>query len=70
MGEILDHLMNHSNFKMTKEDALELIQDAKDELQDRLSGDSPEDPFEICADYFALEPDYLHELLDFEGKVT
>jgi hypothetical protein len=62
MGEILEILMRRDG--MTKEDALELIQDAKDELQLRITGESQEDPHEICAEYFALEPDYLFELID------
>ena len=62
MGEILKHLMRHD--KMSEEEALELIEDAKDDLNARLNGDSPEDPFEICSDWFGLEPDYLHELID------
>lgn len=42
----------------------ELIEDAKEDLQDRIAGNG-DDPYEICADWFGLEPDYVFELMDF-----
>ena len=44
------------------EDADELIQEAKDDLLERIeAGDSS--AHDICEEYFGLEPDYLMELL-------
>ena len=45
------------------EEADALIKDAKMDLNDRLSGKSNDDPFNICADWFGLEEDYVMELV-------
>jgi len=46
---------------MTEEEADELIEEAKQDLRERLEdGDFPED---ICEEWFGLEPDYMDELL-------
>jgi hypothetical protein len=46
---------------MSAEDAEELVQLAREDLQDRLiEGESPED---ICEEWFGLEPDYINKLL-------
>ena len=46
---------------ITSEEAEDLIDLAKDDLNNRLNeGEYPED---ICADWFGLEPDYLMELI-------
>jgi hypothetical protein len=47
---------------MSPEDADDLINQAKEDLNDRLAeGEMPDD---ICEEWFGLEPDYIHELLD------
>jgi|GEM_PF-817458 len=46
---------------MTEEKADALITQARTNLHERLSDD--EMPFDICAEWFGLEPDYLDELL-------
>ena len=46
---------------MSAEEADELIQEAKDDLDEQLR--HGEYPFDICQEYFGLEPDYLDELL-------
>lgn len=59
---ILQILMRRDS--MSQQDAEELIEQAKDELQELLiEGDllAAED---ICGNYFGIEPDYLIELLD------
>jgi len=61
MKSILEVLVRRDN--MSEEDAMELINEAKDELEMRLSGESNENAYEICMDYFGLEPDYIMELL-------
>lgn len=46
---------------MNAEDAEDLIQQAKDDINKRLEmGDMP---FDICEEYFGLEPDYIDELI-------
>ena len=42
---------------MSAEDADELIEEAKEAV---IEGQDPE---EVCAEYFGLEPDYIWELL-------
>jgi hypothetical protein len=47
--------------KMTKEEAEDLIEQAREDLMNRLAeGEYPED---ICEEWFGLEPDYLMELI-------
>ena len=59
MKSLLDVLMQRDGF--TEAEALERIQEAHDELYERLAaGDMP---FDICEEYFGLEPDYLEELM-------
>ena len=48
---------------LDEEAALDLISDAQEDLQQRLSGESEDDPFSICADWFGLEEDYVMELV-------
>ena len=44
--------------------ALDMISEAKEDLQDRLNdSDWFGDPEDICSDWFGLEPDYIMELL-------
>jgi len=47
---------------MSDTEAEELIQEAKVDLQGRLA--EGEMPFDICQEYFGLEPDYIIELMD------
>lgn len=50
---------------MTEDEADEVIALAKIDLQERLENPSAYDSaFDICADHFGLEPDYIHELID------
>jgi len=46
---------------MSREDANSLVKAAREELYDRLEND--EDAYDICEEYFGLEPDYLDELM-------
>ena len=46
---------------MSEEDAENLINECREELHRRLRND--EVPYEICEEYFGLEPDYLDELI-------
>ena len=46
---------------MSAEDAEQLIADAKEDLFARL--DEGETPYDICEEWFGLEPDFLDELL-------
>lgn len=45
---------------LTPEEADLLIEDATNDLDNRLS--NGEMPFDICEEWFGLEPDYIHEL--------
>ena len=48
---------------LTTEEADDLIQEATDDMNERLAlGEMPDD---ICQEYFGLEPDYLMELIGF-----
>ena len=46
---------------MSREDANSLVKAAKEELYDRIEND--EDAYDICEEFFSLEPDYLDELM-------
>lgn len=46
---------------MTETEAEELITEATEDLHERIA--NGEDAFNICEEYFGLEPDYLDELL-------
>lgn len=59
MQTIVEVLMERDS--MTKEEAEELVETARDDLHSRL--EEGEMPFEICGEYFGLEPDYIDELL-------
>jgi len=60
MRSIKEILMTRDN--MNGNDADELISECKQDLIDRIgSGDSSS--FDICGEYFGLEPDYLFELV-------
>ena len=59
METIKQVLMRRDN--LTEDEADELIEEAKEDLQTRLSsGEMPED---ICADWFGLEMDYIFDLI-------
>jgi len=48
---------------LTTEEADDLIQEATDNMNERLAlGEMPDN---ICQEYFGLEPDYLMELIGF-----
>jgi len=47
--------------KMTSEQADSLIKEAQDDLNYRLA--DGETPYNICAEWFGLEPDYVMELI-------
>ena len=46
---------------MSEEEAEDLITQAREDFYQRL-GDG-EAPFDICAEWFGLEPDYIDELI-------
>ena len=46
---------------ITKEEADNLVRAAKEDLIERL--DEGEMPYDICEEWFGLEPDYLEQLL-------
>jgi hypothetical protein len=46
---------------MTEEEAEDLITQAKADLNERLA--EGEEPYDICEEWFGLEPDYLMELI-------
>ena len=48
---------------MTASEADELIAEAREEMQDRITAGDLSGAEEICYEYFGLEPDYLMELI-------
>ena len=56
---ILEVLMRRDG--ISKEEAQELIDLAKDDLNERLA--DGEMPYDICMEWFGLEPDYIMELI-------
>lgn len=51
-------LMRRDN--LTEEEADSLIADAREDLLTRL--EAGEQPYDICAEWFGLEPDYIDQL--------
>ena len=50
--------------KISREEAEDLIQQAVEDLKERLDeGDDLESCYDICEEWFGLEPDYLEELI-------
>jgi len=48
---------------MTESAADELIEEAREAMQEYLSNDDQDSAYNVCEEYFGLEPDYLDELL-------
>ena len=48
---------------MDEESAEELIQEARWQMADYLEEGDLESAYEICQEYFGLEPDYIMELM-------
>ena len=46
---------------MTEQEAEDLISEARADLEERIA--EGEMPYDICQEYFGLEPDYLDELM-------
>jgi vacuolar-type H+-ATPase subunit H len=47
----------------TKQEAIDIVNEAKRELNQILNGEFDGDAFEICYEHFGLEPDYLMDLI-------
>jgi len=54
-------LMNRDG--LTESEALSLIGEAREEMSQLLEEGRMDEAYEICGDYFGLEPDYLDELI-------
>lgn len=50
--------------QMTPEQADALIREAVDDLSTRLEEGEIQSAYDICMEYFGLEPDYLEEMLE------
>ena len=48
---------------MSSAEADELIDAAKDQLEEYIADDDQESAYEVCMEFFGLEPDYLMELM-------
>lgn len=59
---IKEVLMRRDN--MTAEDADKAIAEAKADLENRIENGYIMSAFDICEEYFGLEEDYMHELMD------
>ena len=62
MKSILDILMDRDG--MSSVDAKDLIVAAKEELETRIENGDTEFAYQVCQEFFGLEPDYLMELLN------
>jgi hypothetical protein len=60
MKTIKEILMDRDG--MSEIDAIDLINEAKKELKQRI--DDGDLPFDFCEEYFGLEPDYMFELME------
>ena len=58
---IKEILMRRDN--LSEEEADDLINEAKDALIDYLECGLTEQAYEVCSDFFGLEPDYIDELI-------
>lgn len=65
MEGIKEILMRRDN--MSECEAQNLIDDAREDLHERLA--KGEMPFDICSEWFGLEPDYIEELIKKENKL-
>lgn len=61
MGKILQVLMKRDG--MSKEEAQELINEAREALKDYLNAEDFDSAEYICEEFFGLEPDYVMELI-------
>lgn len=59
MRNIVKTLMERDG--LTEAEAKEQVEEARAEMNERLS--QGEMPFDICEEFFGLEPDYLEELV-------
>ena len=60
MYNIKEAIMERDGINSEKAD--ELIKEAKDELNERLA--DGRDAYDICQEYFGLEPDYIMDLIE------
>ena len=61
MESIKEILIRRDN--MTEKEARKLILEAKNQLQEYLDDEDLESAYDICNEYFGLEPDYIMELI-------
>jgi hypothetical protein len=61
MSRIKSILINHDG--MTPEESDQLIAEAQAQLEEYLSEGNEAAAYDICEEFFGLEPDYLDELL-------
>ena len=61
MKSIKQTLMDRDG--ITADHADELIAEAREDLEQLLDDGDMENAYDICADHFGLEPDYLYELI-------
>lgn len=59
MSQIVQILMRRDG--MSQQEAEDLLQEAKQDLHERLA--QGEQPYDICEEWFGLEPDYIMELI-------
>ena len=48
---------------LTEEDAMELVSEAREALNEYLADGDIESAEDVCGEYFGLEPDYITELM-------
>ena len=60
METLLQVLMRRD--QMSEEEAMDLIQDAKEDLQERLESNEFIDDADFMKEWFGLEPDYFLEM--------
>ena len=48
---------------LNEDEAQDLIDQAREALQDYLKSGDTESAYEVCGEFFGLEPDYLYSLI-------
>lgn len=61
MESLKDAIMKSDG--LTEQEAQKQINEAREEMNELLAEGKTEEAYEICGDYFGLEPDYIMDLI-------
>lgn len=62
MGETIKQILIRRD-NMTEDEAENLIDEAKEAINEYLDNQDMDSAYDVCEEYFGLEPDYLDELI-------